>query len=169
MLAREDTMCNLLRIRRGMCDDSFPREENLSGTPIASGSRFVRVGSSFSPLPAVSHLCMMINPEGVPQVDEDARKEIAGRHPNVLPRWLPAPYAYAHWAEYIMWDDGCDDVGNFLGFCPMHDADKKTEGSAEFNFHKGIIRCQGDPCCHAPKRAMSLVNVLARLQNVTSG
>lgn len=93
--------------------------------------------------------------------------EIARMHPGILPRWLPSPYAYTSWRDWVCWDDGSDDVGNLLGFCPLHDAGKVTEGSAEFNFHKGIMRCQGDPSCHAPKRAMSLVNVATRMQNAS--
>jgi hypothetical protein len=61
-----------------------------------------------------------------------------------------------------MWSDGCDDAGNFLGWCPLHDTKREHEGSAEFNFHKGVMRCQADPCCH-PKRAMSLVNVMVMI------
>jgi hypothetical protein len=61
-----------------------------------------------------------------------------------------------------MWADGCDDLGNFLGWCPLHDSKREREGSAEFNFLKNAMRCQGDPRCHE-KRAVSLDTVKARM------
>lgn len=88
------------------------------------------------------------------------RVEIARAHPDILPRWLPSPYVYSIWKDWVCWGDGVDDAGNMLGFCPGHDAGRETEGSAEFNFFKGIMRCQGDPACHTGKRAMSLINAL---------
>ena len=91
-------------------------------------------------------------------LDIDAVAEIASKHPHI-PGWaLPSPSRYAQWVDWVMWDDGCDDGGNLLGWCPMHDADKAREGSAEFNFLKGIMRCQGDPSCHPKRRAISLTN-----------
>lgn len=84
---------------------------------------------------------------------------IAASLPHVMPGWLPSPTQHRRWKDWVLWSDGCDDSGNFLGHCPMHDPDKITEASAEFNFMKNILRCQGDPTCHNGKRAMSLSNV----------
>lgn len=87
---------------------------------------------------------------------------IRGLHPQVVSWALPSPPVYRSFARWVIWEDGCDDQGNLLGWCPLHDAAKETEASAEFNFHKGIMRCQGDPRCHT-KRAMSLNNVMASM------
>jgi hypothetical protein len=84
---------------------------------------------------------------------------IATMYPHVLPGWLPSPPQHRRFEPWVLWDDGASDTGDFLGFCPMHDPDKTTEASAEFNFMKNIMRCQGDPPCHEGKRAMSLSNV----------
>lgn len=99
-------------------------------------------------------------------MSSNAREEVAALYPHVPACWLPTPPRHAQFGAWVLWLDGCDDAGNFLGWCPMHDKDKETEGSAEFNFHKNIIRCQGDPSCHAGKRAMSLDTVQARMSDV---
>lgn len=84
------------------------------------------------------------------------------RYPHIVAWALPSPSRHTQFEHWVLWDDGADDEGNLLGFCPLHDPGKKTEGSAEFNFRKGIMRCQGDPCCHE-RRAMSLSNVEGRM------
>ena len=95
----------------------------------------------------------------------DLPADIAEAHPNILPRWLPSPPVYDIWKDWVCWSLGAGDSGDMLGFCPLHDADRQSEGSAEFNFLKGIMRCQGDPSCIAPKRAMSLANVVLRMRS----
>lgn len=91
-------------------------------------------------------------------LDIDAVTRIAALYPHI-PGWaLPSPARHAAWVDWVCWVDGADDDGNLLGFCPLHDAQREREGSAEFNFLKGVIRCQGYPCCH-PKRACSLDTV----------
>lgn len=89
----------------------------------------------------------------------EEQAKIAVLYPHVLPGWLPSPAQHRRWEPWVVWKDGCDDQGNFIGHCPMHDPSKQTEASAEINFMKNILRCQGDPSCHEGKRAMSLSNV----------
>ena len=94
--------------------------------------------------------------------EQDVRDAI----PREVPGWaLPHPKRYAQFVDWVMWSDGCDDDGNFIGWCPLHDQAKATEGaSAEFNFRHGVMRCFGDePTCHPGKRAMSLDTVIARM------
>lgn len=88
-------------------------------------------------------------------------EEITKEHQNVDVVWLPKPYWYDLYSDWILWADGCDDEGNFLGHCPLHDANKEHEGSAMFNFFKGIMRCKGDPRC-TTGRAISLVNLTVK-------
>lgn len=95
------------------------------------------------------------------------------RYPHIVAWALPSPPRHAQFVDWVLWDDGADDEGNLLGFCPLHDADRKVEGSAEFNFRKGIMRCQADPRCDIRSakhenngrvpRAMSLSKVEARM------
>jgi hypothetical protein len=94
-------------------------------------------------------------------LDIDAVTRIAAMYPHI-PGWaLPSPRRHAQWVEWVLWADGCDDDGNLLGWCPLHDPQREREGSAEFNFLKGVMRCQGDPRCH-DRRAVSLDTVIAR-------
>ncbi len=83
--------------------------------------------------------------------------------PDVRMDLLPSIAQYARWGEWVDWEGGPDVVGEWLGSCPLHDQAKDDASSAVFNFDRGIMRCQGDPSCHAPKRAMSLNNVASRL------
>ncbi len=99
-------------------------------------------------------------------MSDDERARIRALHPNIEPQWLPHPSRYAQFTALVLWEDGCDEAGNFLGFCPLHDKERDVEApSAEYNFHKGVMRCQGDPSCHDGKRAMSLNNVVARMSD----
>ena len=93
------------------------------------------------------------------------RKVIADRYPHVRPAFLPSPYRHPQFEPWVLWSEGCDDQGNFIGYCPMHDDGKETEASAIYNFLKDVIRCQGDPSCHDGQRAMSLTNVWAGMQS----
>lgn len=77
------------------------------------------------------------------------------------PLWaMPTAYQWDRIKDWVDWDSGCDTAGNFNGHCILHDVDKETV-SAVYNFDRGIMRCQKEPPCHAPKRAMSIVNALA--------
>lgn len=92
--------------------------------------------------------------------------EIVARH-KAVENWayLPKPVTYDRFAEFVLWSDGHQDDGSWLGHCPLCDPAKSIPGSAEFVFAKGVMRCHGEPSCHAPKRAMSLTNVWNRMQN----
>lgn len=91
-------------------------------------------------------------------------KEIAHRLRLVPTEFLPTPYQYTLWHDFVMWRDGTDPNGNFQGWCPLHDPTRVDhEQGAEFNFDRGVMRCYGD--CHAGKRAMSLSNVKTRMSD----
>lgn len=79
----------------------------------------------------------------------------------------PHPKVAKQFDRWVLWDDGCDDDGNFIGHCPLHDSDRSVEASAEFNFVKGVMRCSKD--CHPGKRAMSLTNVLKAMNDGERG
>jgi hypothetical protein len=83
---------------------------------------------------------------------------------SVPDKFKPSTYWFAKWQSWIDWSSPVDDEGNFIGSCPLHDAGKSEE-SAVFNFFKGVMRCGGDPSCHEGKRAMSMRNVLARMDS----
>ncbi len=86
---------------------------------------------------------------------------------ETMPGWaLPHPTVLTQFVPWVLWSDGCDENGVFIGWCPLHDQGRQTEASAEFNFTKGIMRCAGDPCCHEGKRAMSIQNLIQRMANV---
>jgi hypothetical protein len=79
----------------------------------------------------------------------------------------PHPKVVKQFDAWVLWDDGCDEQGNFIGHCPLHDASRAVEGSAEFNFVKGVMRCSAD--CHPGKRAMSITNVARAMSNANGG
>lgn len=91
------------------------------------------------------------------------RQAIADQYPHVMPAWLPTPARHAQFKDWVLWPDGCDDFGNFLGWCPLHDPERALDGSAEFNFFKGVMRCQAEFSCHDGKRAVSLTYVVERM------
>jgi hypothetical protein len=73
---------------------------------------------------------------------------------------VPHAKRFDAWKNWVVWDDGCDEDGNWIGFCRLHDTEREHEGSAEYNFIKNVMRCSGS--CHPGKRAVSLDNVLTR-------
>lgn len=91
-------------------------------------------------------------------------EELKIRYPNAWPAFLPSAWHEKRFGPWVDLND-CDDAGNFIGYCPLHDNAKEHDASAEFNFSKGIMRCQADPSCHPGKRAMSLQNVVNRMQS----
>jgi hypothetical protein len=91
------------------------------------------------------------------------RREIEAAHPGVFWGHLPSPTQYALWRDWIAWDEGSGDDGWILGWCPLHDKEKETMGSGEFNFNSGAMRCHGDPRCF-PRRALSLTNLALRMR-----
>jgi len=81
--------------------------------------------------------------------------------PDDVSIWaLPTAWQHRNFDGWVDIDGGHDMDGNFNGFCRLHDRAKEVEGSAVYNFKKGAMRCQGDPCCHPGRRAMSLTNVI---------
>ena len=108
--------------------------------------------------------------------DKDAEAQaIRDRFPHIAAWALPSPPVFSQYEAWVLWGDGADDEGNLLGHCPLHDKQREVEASAEFNFRKGVMRCQGDPRCDPRKRSaenngrvprsMSLVNLSAAMSN----
>jgi hypothetical protein len=77
-------------------------------------------------------------------------------------QFLPTKRQFAEFSDCVDWSEGCGQDGLWLGSCPLHDPGRNGH-SATYSFDRGVLRCQGDPACHAPKRAMSLNNVLKAL------
>lgn len=83
------------------------------------------------------------------------------------PAWvLPHPNILSQLVDWVLWEDGHDEVGNFIGWCPLHDPAREVEASAEFNFSRGIMRCVGD--CLKGRRAISIQNLLGRMNGVSN-
>lgn len=68
-------------------------------------------------------------------------------------------HAMDRWSGWASLDDGCDDQGNYIGWCPLHDPNQQELGSAQYNFIKGVMRCTNDPRCTGTKRAVSLTSL----------
>jgi hypothetical protein len=67
------------------------------------------------------------------------------------------------WSQQLIATDGTDGEGYWHGWCPLHDNENDPEvPTALFNFLKGVMKCNGDPCCHKG-RAISLQNLLIRM------
>lgn len=62
----------------------------------------------------------------------------------------------------MLWDDGADEFGYFIGHCPICDPQRQREASGEFNFSKGVFRCLAK-CCHPGKNAMSIARLADRI------
>lgn len=86
-----------------------------------------------------------------------------------VPGWaLPHPTILTQFVRWVVWEDGCDENGAFIGYCPLHDGGVAFAGSAEFNFSKGMMRCCAEPSCLAPKRAISIQNLMERMNRVSN-
>lgn len=73
------------------------------------------------------------------------------------------PRKYHAWASvWVLWGDGADEGGYFIGFCPICDPQRQREASAEFNFLKGVFRCSSK-CCHPNKNVMSITLLADRM------
>lgn len=78
---------------------------------------------------------------------------------DAVPEWAePRTRVSKRFVDWVIWSDGCDEVGDFIGWCPLCDPQRERDGSANFNFHKGVFRCVSK-CVHPDKRAMSLDNL----------
>lgn len=72
----------------------------------------------------------------------------------------PSPSQRTLWWHLVIEDDGVDQDGYWFGWCPLHgEARDPEQPTAQFNFRKGVMRCLGEPSCHAGQRVMSLTNV----------
>lgn len=77
--------------------------------------------------------------------------------------FLPSMQDFTRLRKWVCWADGTDVDGRWLGFCPFHDRSRRSEGSALYNFVKGMFWCSADPSCHPGRRAMSLNNMYLEL------
>lgn len=75
---------------------------------------------------------------------------------------LPSMQQFEIWGKFVLWADGIDPEGRFLCFCPLHDMNRRDEGSGLISFGKGMFWCNTDPSCLG-QRAMSFPNVYLRL------
>lgn len=82
-------------------------------------------------------------------------------------QYLPSAWQFAQVGQLVQWEDGCDPAGNFIGHCIIHADEREVEISAEYNFDRGVMRCYRSPACHAPKRAMSIVNAVKRAEEAS--
>lgn len=79
---------------------------------------------------------------------------------EVSEEFLPTILQKGLWWDSIIETDGTDTEGYWHGWCPLHDNERDLgKPTALFNFLKGVMKCNGDPCCHTG-RAISLQNVL---------
>jgi hypothetical protein len=77
--------------------------------------------------------------------------------------FIPSMQDFTRLRKWVCWADGLDDNGRFNGFCPLHDRARRTEGSAVYDFVKGMFWCNREESCTAPRRAMSLNNLYLEL------
>jgi hypothetical protein len=83
--------------------------------------------------------------------------------------FMPSQSQKGLWWHLVMPDDGVDQDGYWLGWCPIHDSEKDEDtATAQFNFRKGVMRCLGEPSCHPDKRVMSLMNVALKIGEAAS-
>lgn len=91
------------------------------------------------------------------------RDEVIAQCPDVQASDLPSSSEADIWQPWVLWADGVDEQGRFLARCPLHDKPSSELPSALVSFNKGMFWCTGEVSCHAPKRAMSMVNLFIRL------
>ena len=76
----------------------------------------------------------------------------------------PSRFQRSQWWHLVIHDLGVDPDGWWYGWCPLHDKEQDREViTGMYQFRAGVLRCLGEPPCHAPKRAMSLVNVATKI------
>lgn len=74
------------------------------------------------------------------------------------------------WLKYIITESGTDEQGWWLGWCPLHDKERTpATATARYHFPLGSYRCLADSPCHAPKKAMSLQNLLEQMALAANG
>jgi hypothetical protein len=78
---------------------------------------------------------------------------------------MPSEFQRKHFWPLVFVQDGVDEHGWWLGWCPLHDeAHDPRHASAQYHFGLGSYRCLADKPCHAPKKAMSLSNLRMRVE-----
>ena len=77
--------------------------------------------------------------------------------------FVPSMQDFERLRKWVCWSDGLDPDGRWLGFCPIHDRSRRSEGSATYDFVKGMFRCNGEIPCHKGKRAISINNLYLEL------
>ena len=82
---------------------------------------------------------------------------IQEKHPDVAPRFLPSKWQANVTKGKVDWSLAPDIDGNWLGSCLI------CKGPAVYNFDRGVMKCDSDPSCHEPQRAVSIQNALLRL------
>jgi hypothetical protein len=72
----------------------------------------------------------------------------------------PTKERYEKFWRFIIPSMGADPDGWWYGTCLLHgkSASASDQPSALYNFGKGVMRCIGEPCCHAGKGSMSMSN-----------
>lgn len=99
--------------------------------------------------------------------DQPVDKDFKGVHEILVAEYdwtdgdefIPSMPEFQRFRKWVLWADGLDPDNRLIGFCPLHDRSRRTEGSAVFDFVKGMMWCQASPSCHAGRRAMSLTNL----------
>jgi hypothetical protein len=77
--------------------------------------------------------------------------------------FVPSMQDFNRLRKWVCWQDGIDADGRWSGFCPIHDRSRRSEGSAVWDFVKGMFRCNGEHPCHEGKRAISINNLYLEL------
>lgn len=75
----------------------------------------------------------------------------------------PTRMQFDTWWEFIDVDMAPTEDGWFMAWCPIHDPQRKESAmSGMIQFKMGSLRCLREESCCAPKRSMSLTNVLIK-------
>lgn len=80
--------------------------------------------------------------------------------------YLPTVEQFNLWRAWVRWGLGCDDVGSWLGMCPLHDPGREGDlhdDPAWFNFERGTFSCSTPERCHPNKRGVTLVQLVIKI------
>lgn len=85
-------------------------------------------------------------------------KQKREEHPLYKRKWTV--HEKGVWEMFLAPKFGQDEEGYWSGYCPMHDEQCQSPGSAGFNFERGLWRChRPSGSCLAPKRYGSTSNL----------
>jgi len=81
------------------------------------------------------------------------------------PMYQPSEYQDRLFDGWFKKDLGHDELGQWLGWCPLHTAatDRtKPKLNATYDFRHGVFECHGDPSCVAEgkRKRVSLTNLM---------